>query len=111
MMSGITGSIGPGVKPSQSLKCPSWKIHTSAPYDAVTDRQFMTTALSGNSTEPSSRNSATYVAASTKATAPGATRTTRATKSTSYAVRPVTSSSAATGGWWRRTVCTRARAS
>ena len=31
MMSGVAVSMGPGVKWSQSARCPSWKIHTSAP--------------------------------------------------------------------------------
>jgi len=37
----------------------SWKIHTRAPYDALIDRKFMSTALAGSRIDPKSRNSTT----------------------------------------------------
>jgi hypothetical protein len=51
-----------GVVPSPP-KWPSWKIHTSAPKDAVSDKTLSTNAFSGSTTLPVSRNSSTKVIA------------------------------------------------
>ena len=59
MMRGVAVSMGPGTKLSQRARCPSWKIHTRAPYEALIERKFISTALMGNTIEPSSRNSTT----------------------------------------------------
>src|SRR2546423_905910 len=98
MITGKVGSIDDGVKLSQDDRCPSWKIQTSAPNDALIDRKFMSTALSGRTTEPSSRNSTMYVATTTNDTAAGVFPRMKLIASTSYAVNPVTSSSAPAGG-------------
>src|SRR6478672_2462700 len=98
MITGSVGSIEDGVKLSHDARWPSWKIHTSAPNDELIERKFMSTALSGSTTEPSSRNSTTYVAMTTNATAAGVFPRMKLIASTSYAVKPVTSSSAPAGG-------------
>jgi hypothetical protein len=58
MMIGVAVWIGPGVKWSHSARCPSWKIQTSAPYEALIDRRFTMTALRGSSRDRSSTKSA-----------------------------------------------------
>src|SRR3954454_14480984 len=42
-------------------RCPSWKIHTSAPNAAVNDSTLSTSALSGSTTLPVSRNNSPNV--------------------------------------------------
>ncbi len=62
-MTGIQASIAPNaVKPSSEARCPSWKIQTSAPKVAPSERVFMTRALRGMSTDPVIRNSSAKVA-------------------------------------------------
>ena len=62
-MTGIQASIAPNaVKPSREARCPSWKIQTSAPKVAPSERVFMTSALTGMSTDPVIRNSRMKVA-------------------------------------------------
>ena len=51
-----------GVVPS-APRWPSWKIHTSAPNAAVSDKTLSTNAFSGRTTLPVSRNSSTNVIA------------------------------------------------
>ena len=63
MITGRVGSIEPGVNPSCAARWPSWKIQTIAPNDAEIERRFMTTALSGRTTDPSRRNNTSIVAA------------------------------------------------
>jgi len=58
MMMGVAVWIGPGVKWSHWAKWPSWKIQTRAPYEALMDKRFTTTALRGSSTDRSSTSSA-----------------------------------------------------
>ncbi len=43
----IDTSVGPGVKPSSPARCPSWKIHTSAPNTAVSESVLRARALPG----------------------------------------------------------------
>lgn len=53
---GMPGSmLAVGVNPSSPEKWPSWKIRTTVPYIADSDRTFMTIALTGSSTEPKAR--------------------------------------------------------
>ena len=54
-----------GVKSRNPDRWPSWKIHTSAPNEAPSDSTFMSTALTGSTTEPNARNSSTNVVATT----------------------------------------------
>ena len=58
---GTVGSMGAGVKSNWSRRWPCWKIHTSAPNEAVIESTSVTTALMGSTTEPSSRNNTTMV--------------------------------------------------
>ena len=52
-MTGTQASIAPNaVNPSTEDRCPSWKIQTSAPNTAPSERMFITRALTGMSTEP-----------------------------------------------------------
>ena len=53
-------SVPVDVVPS-APRCPSWKIHTSAPNAAVSDNTLSTNAFSGSTTLPVSRNSSTKV--------------------------------------------------
>src|SRR3981189_2116200 len=59
MQNNTTGSLATsvpvGVVPS-ALRCPSWKIHTSAPNAAVNDNTFSTTAFTGKTTLALTRN-------------------------------------------------------
>src|ERR1700712_4597120 len=50
----LATNVPVGVVPS-ALRCPSWKIQTSAPNAAVNDNTLSTTALSGSTTLPVSR--------------------------------------------------------
>ena len=57
-MTGRVVSTNPsGWNPSGPDRLPSWKIQTSAPKLAVSDSVFMTSALSGRTTERRSTNS------------------------------------------------------
>ena len=56
----LATSVPVGVVPS-APRWPSWKIHTSAPNAAVNDNTFSTTAFSGSTTLPVSRNSSPKV--------------------------------------------------
>ena len=49
------------VKPSRWERWPSWKIQTTTPNDAPIDTRFITTALTGSSTDPNARNNRTRV--------------------------------------------------
>jgi len=71
MMTGVDGSIDDASKPRSDDPCPSWKTNTSAPNDALIDSRFITTALRGSTTEPSSTKSTIIVASITNATACG----------------------------------------
>src|SRR5450755_4675450 len=63
---GMVGLIVPfGVKPSSPDRCPSWKIHTTTPYIADSDRMFITIASTGSTSDPNARNSSTNVAMTT----------------------------------------------
>ena len=94
------------MKPSSPDRCPSWKIHTSAPTDAVSDSTFITIALSGSSTEPNARNSSTKVTRPTKAAIHGRMRPRLPSRSTSWAVSPPTSTWDPAGGTTARTSVT-----
>ena len=54
---GVVSTNPSGWKPSGADRLPSWKIQTSAPNEATIDSVFMTSALSGRTTERSSTNS------------------------------------------------------
>ena len=56
----LATSVPVGVVPS-APRWPSWKIHTSAPNAAVSDSTLSTSAFSGSTTLPVSRNSSTNV--------------------------------------------------
>ena len=58
----LATSVPVDVVPS-APRWPSWKIHTSAPNAAVSDKTLSTNAFSGNTTLPVSRNSSTNVIA------------------------------------------------
>ena len=58
----LATSVPVGVVPS-APRWPSWKIHTSAPNAAVSDKTLSTNAFSGSITLPVSRNSSTNVIA------------------------------------------------
>src|SRR6476620_10012587 len=49
-----------GVVPN-APRCPSWKIHTSAPNAALSDKILSNNAFKGNTTLPVSKNSSTNV--------------------------------------------------
>src|SRR3977135_2215331 len=98
MITGSVGAIDDGVKFSCDARWPSWKIHTSAPNDALMDRKFMRTAFNGRITDPSSRKRTRYVASTTNPTASGVFPRMKLMATTSYAVNPVTRSSALGGG-------------
>ena len=60
---GTHASMAPKAsKPSSPDRWPCWKTQTSAPNVAPSDRVFITSALTGTSTEPVIRNSSTNVA-------------------------------------------------
>ena len=64
MRIGWVASMKPvGVKSSSPDRWPSWKIQTSAPNEAPSDSTFITSALTGSTTEPKARNSSTNVVA------------------------------------------------
>ena len=71
MITGRLGSIDCGVKLSTFARWPCWMIHTSAPNDALTDSTFMAMALSGSTTDPRSKKSATIVVSMTNPIAIG----------------------------------------
>ena len=52
-------------------RCPSWKIHTSAPNAAVSDKMLSSNAFNGNTTLPVSKNSSTNVIAAITASTVG----------------------------------------
>src|ERR1700730_1548932 len=56
----LATSVPVDVVPS-APKCPSWKIHTSAPNAAVSDSTLSTSALTGSTTLPVSRNNSPNV--------------------------------------------------
>src|SRR5256885_16841892 len=98
MITGSVGSIDAGVNPSCDAKWPSWKIQTMAPNDAEIDSRFMTTALSGRTTDPSRRNSTSIVATTMYASAAGVWLAMKSTVSGAMAVKPVTEGGASAGG-------------
>jgi hypothetical protein len=56
-------SIAPSLWNESGLcRCPSWKTNTRIPNIALTVRKFMSTALTGNRTEPVNRNRTSSVA-------------------------------------------------
>src|SRR5215467_6087614 len=87
----MLGSWVCGVKFSQPLRWPSWKIQTIAPKAAPSDTRFITTALRGSSSEPTSRKSTTYVTSTTNTAAAGVRDAIHATSSWVKAVDPPTS--------------------
>ena len=50
---------------SSHCRCPSWKMKTSAPKEAVIDATFITIAFAGITSEPNCSSSATKVTATT----------------------------------------------
>ena len=99
------------VKPSSDDRWPSWKIQTTAPKDAVSDSTFITTALTGSTTEPKARNSRTRVTPTTNRPIHGRVAPRLASRSRRSAARPPTRTSAPAGSGTSRTSPTRARAS
>ena len=60
MITGRVGSSGAGVNPPRyCARFPCWKIQTIAPNEVAMESRFMITALSGSTTDPSSRKSTT----------------------------------------------------
>src|SRR5689334_17311804 len=95
---GMTTAMVPvGVKSSQPLRWPSWKIHTIAPKVAVRLSRLSTTALSGTSRLPKSRNSTTNVTRAMKPTAHGRRANSDAFVSTRSAEGPPTRTGAGAG--------------
>ena len=108
---GWVASIAPVlVKPSSDDRWPSWKIHTRAPKDAESDSTFITTALSGSTTEPNARNSSTRVTPTTNSPIHGSVEPRLASRSRRSAARPPTSTSAPAGAGTARTSPTSSRA-
>jgi hypothetical protein len=72
MMIGLPAIVNPiGSKSRNSWRLPSWKIQTSAPKLAVSERRVMITALIGIASDPKSRNRITAEARSVVPTAHG----------------------------------------
>ena len=91
MITGLPAIVNPiGVKCRISWRLPSWKIHTSAPKLADSDSSVMTTALSGITSEPKSRNRITAEARRVVATAHGIRSFWLARKSSAMAATPPT---------------------
>src|ERR1700687_2893449 len=66
----LATSVPVAVVPSPP-RCPSWKIHTSAPNAAVNDNTFSANAVTGSTTLPASMNSSTKVMAAITASTIG----------------------------------------
>src|SRR5258708_34357025 len=101
MQNVITGSVGSsdvGEKFSSDERCPSWKIQTIAPNEALVERKFISTALSGRRTEPRRRNSTRYVAMTTKRPATGGLQRMKLIASTRDAWTPASAGAATRGG-------------
>ena len=60
-----TGRLGSSGCPSETKRWPSWKIHTSAPNEALIESAFMKTALNGKSSERRSTSTTMNVAPTT----------------------------------------------
>src|SRR6478672_8059215 len=98
MRIGITTAIVPvGVKSNSPDRCPSWKIHTMAPNVAVRLRMLRTTAFSGTSKLPNSRNSTTNVVTTMMPAASGMLENSESFESTSSADGPPTRAGAGAG--------------
>src|SRR3954447_1087623 len=88
---GITNHTEPvESKSSRPDRCPSWNTHTSAPKLAPSDSTFISSALTGTTTEPVMRNSSTKVASATNPRTKGSRDSSAALSSTVSAARPVT---------------------
>ncbi len=99
------------MKSSSPDRCPSWKIQTIAPNEAVSDSTFISSALTGSTTEPNARNSSSTVAPATISAMYGSSRPRLPSRSDSTAVSPPTSTLPPGGGGSARTRSTIARAS
>ena len=90
---GMNGSMGAGSTPKMSFIQPHWKIATTTPYAAPIDNRFITTALSGTSSERntamSKRNDSVNTAAKNRMSRPAR----YSEKSTPTATCPVTNMS------------------
>src|SRR3954452_24885211 len=91
MMIGLPAIVNPGdVKPRTFDRLPSWKIQTRAPKLALIESSVMTTALSGMTTGPKSRNRITALAIRVTPTAHGTVDAWLVMKSWPSAARPPT---------------------
>ena len=92
------------MNPSASARCPSWNTHTSAPNVAPSEIVFISSALTGTSSEPVIRNSSTNSATATTPNAHGSRSASDPEKSTRTAASPVTQ--LRYGGRCSRSTCT-----
>ena len=88
---GVVASMVPvGVKPRDSERWPSWKIHTMAPNVAVRLSRLSSTAFTGTSSPPNIRNSKTKVTSAMMPPAQGRRPISDAFESTNWADGPPT---------------------
>src|ERR1700737_2257900 len=81
-------SVPVDVVPS-APRCPSWKIHTTAPNAAVSDNTLSASVLTGNNTLPVSRNISTNVTTPITVSTSGNRAVTASTLSRLTCVTPV----------------------
>ena len=86
----LATSVPVGVVPS-APRWPSWKIHTSAPNAAVSESTLSTSALSGSTTLPVSRNSSPKVMTAISPSTPGSRDVMASTLSRLICAMPVNS--------------------
>ncbi len=82
--------VGSGVNPRSPDRCPSWKIHTTAPKTAVRLRKLRTSALSGSTTLPVNSHRMMKVVKTIRARASGSRLPRSCFWSTSEAAPPPT---------------------